>query len=85
MSRPHNWGVGRAFVAPGSRPYICFIATRRARSGTATEGHAMLFRKLFARKNPRPVATPDRDKPGTIDVTLNPIALLVKGATRKGF
>lgn len=45
----------------------------------------MLFRKLFARKNPSPVSLPDRDKPGTIDVTLNPIALLVKGATRKGF
>ncbi len=48
----------------------------------------MLFRKFFARKDPRPVAAPVRDKfatmerPGNMGIALNPIALLVKGATQ---
>ena len=42
----------------------------------------MLFRKLFSTKNPHPVSVPDRDKPGNMKVALNPIALLVKGATQ---
>lgn len=48
----------------------------------------MLFRKLFARKKLRPAVAPNRDrsskmaKPGNMEVALNPIALLVKGATQ---
>ncbi|MFQ5784806.1 MAG: hypothetical protein ACE5H8_08270 [Alphaproteobacteria bacterium] len=42
----------------------------------------MLLKKLFARKSPRSVAASKSEKPGNFEVALNPIALLVKGATR---
>ncbi len=44
----------------------------------------MLLRKLFARKNrsPRTQTVEAPSKPGNFEVALNPIFLLVKGATR---
>ncbi|MFQ5957957.1 MAG: hypothetical protein ACE5LF_01165 [Alphaproteobacteria bacterium] len=42
----------------------------------------MLLKKLFARKNRQPRTVKGPTKPGNFEVTLNPMALLVKGATR---
>ncbi|MEE8532092.1 MAG: hypothetical protein V3S95_00940 [Alphaproteobacteria bacterium] len=42
----------------------------------------MLLKKLFAGKNRQPRTPEAPAKPGNFEVAFNPMALLVKGATR---